>query len=114
MRERLASGRTPAGWVLFLLVGLLALTVAGCGQPPPNEGGGSGGGGGGGQQGGETTAEETTSEETTSEETTSAVEVGGTPGLAEAADEYEAYVEDQVHLLEEKTAADKFILDLVN
>jgi iron uptake system component EfeO len=49
-----------------------------------------------GFRGAETTAE-------TTEETTAAVEVGGTPQLAEAADEYEEYVVQQVDLLEERT-----------
>ena len=81
----------------WLLGALFALLVAGCGQPPPS-------GGESGQSGGdETTSEETTGGESTLEETTAAVEVGGTPGLAEAADEYEAYVVEQVGLLEERT-----------
>jgi iron uptake system component EfeO len=87
---------------LMLLGGLFALMVAGCGQPPPS-GDGSGGAGGGEATSGETTAEETTSGESTLEETTAAVEVGGTPELDEAADEYEEYVVEQVALLEDRT-----------
>jgi iron uptake system component EfeO len=60
--------------------------VAGCGQPPPSSGQGAGE---------ETTAE--TTEETTVETTT--VDVGGSPELEEAADEYEGYVAEQTALL---------------
>ena len=97
---------------MFLLLGaLFALTVAGCGQPPPSNDGQGGGGNGANEAaseeatGGESTAEETTAEETTSEETTGAVAVGGSPELAEAADGYEEYVVEQVALLEERTEA---------
>jgi iron uptake system component EfeO len=56
---------------------------------------------------GETPAEsgeatDETTEETTTEETT-AVEVGGSPELAEAAEGYEEYVVEQAALLEERT-----------
>ena len=103
-------------WLGSALFAALALVVAGCGQPPP-ENGESGGEGreakeetaestGGETTGGETTAE-TTSEETTSEETTSegttAVDVGGSPELGAAADEYEEYVVEQTALLEKST-----------
>ena len=89
----------------MLLGALFALMVAGCGQPPPSNGGNDGGG----EKTEESTAEETTSEETTAEETTAeettaaAVEVGGAAELDAAADEYEEYVEEQVHLLEDRT-----------
>jgi len=83
--------------ILLVSCGLL-LAAAGCGQPPPSNGQGSGGG----QDAPTTeTTEETTAE--TTEETTAAVDVGGTPELAEAADEYEEYVVEQVGLLEERT-----------
>src|SRR5918997_7137801 len=88
------------GFVLLMSCGLLL--AAGCGQPPPSSDQGAGGGQ-------EETTEETTAETTaetteeTTEETTAAVEVGGTPELAEAADEYEEYVVEQVGLLEERT-----------
>jgi len=101
-RGRLDSG---PGRPAFLLLGaLFALTVAGCGQPPPSNDGQDEGSGNGS---GETTAEEATggeiTAETTSEETTGAVAVGGSPELAEAADGYEEYVVEQVALLEERT-----------
>ncbi len=86
---------------MVLLGVLVAAGVAGCGQPPP-----SNDEAGGGREG-ETTAEsgETTgeiTEETTTEETT-AVEVGGSPELAEAAEGYEEYVVEQAALLEKRT-----------
>ena len=109
MREKSWLGR-GSGWATYVLLGaLFALTVAGCGQPPPSN---DGQGGGGSQEGAETTSEEatggettaeTTSEETTSEETTGAVAVGGSPELAAAAEGYEEYVVEQVALLEERT-----------
>jgi iron uptake system component EfeO len=71
----------------LLLAAFFAAAMAGCGQPPPDSGGGSNA-----SQGAETTAEETT-----------AADVEGTPALAEAADEYEKYVVEQVGLLEERT-----------
>lgn len=93
---------------ILLLGSLFALMVAGCGQPPPSQDGSGSGQGeettaARGETTGEATAEETTAEETTGEETTAAAEVGGTPGLAEATDEYEEYVVGQVGLLEERT-----------
>ena len=104
-RGRLGFG---SGRPTFLLLGaLLALAVAGCGQPPPsNEGQGESGGNEaapGETTGEETTAEETTAEGTVSEETTGAVAVGGSPELSEAANGYEEYVVEQVALLEERT-----------
>lgn len=90
-----------------LFAALAVVAVAGCGQPPP-ENGESGGEGREAKEettaestGGETTAE-TTSEETTSEGTT-AVDVGGSPELGAAANEYEEYVVEQIGLLEERT-----------
>jgi hypothetical protein len=59
-------------WAVALTL-LWAVAMAGCGQSPPSSGGG---------------AEETTAE-TTAETTT--VEVGGSPELDAAADEYEEY-----------------------
>jgi hypothetical protein len=84
---------------LVVLLGmLLAAGVAGCGQPPPSNDAA------GGAREGETTAEsgdttgevmeETITEETTTEQT-AAVEVGGSPELAEAAEGYEEYVVEQ-------------------
>ncbi len=70
------------------------LLAAGCGQAPPSNDRGSGGGQNAKQA--EATAE-------TTEETTAAVDVGGTPELAEAADDYEEYVVGQIGLLEERT-----------
>jgi hypothetical protein len=92
---------------LEVLLGLLlAAGEAGCGQPPPSNDAA------GGAPEGETTAgsgdttgevtEERTTEETTTEETT-AVEVGGSPELAEAAEGYEEYVVEQTALLEDRT-----------
>jgi iron uptake system component EfeO len=65
------------------------LTVVGCGQPPPPSGQGA--------------DEETkgTVGETTAETTT--VDVGGSPELEEAADEYEEYVVEQTALLADLT-----------
>ena len=81
-----------------LIAALVAATVAGCGQPPPPDGRGSGDEQGAG-------AAETTDETTegTTEETTAAVDVGGTPELAEATDEYEEFVAEQVALFEKRT-----------
>jgi iron uptake system component EfeO len=100
-----------AGRVSFRgIAGIVVLTVlflgllAGCGQPPPGEGSGEGGDTGGGASE-ETAARETTEETTggeTTEETTVA-EIGSSAALEEAADEYEAYVVEQVALLEERT-----------
>ncbi len=97
LRPEIRSGRAA----FLLMGGLFALAVAGCGQPPPDEG--QGGGGGNEAASEEVAGGETTSEETTSEETTGAVEVGGSPELAEAAEGYEEYVVEQVALLEEQT-----------
>ncbi|MDP8899753.1 MAG: EfeM/EfeO family lipoprotein [Actinomycetota bacterium] len=122
MRNRGRLGDGSARPAFLLLGALFALTVAGCGQPPPSNAGQGGGGANGaneaaseGATGGETTAEETTTEETTaeettaegttSEETTGVVAVGGSPELAEAADGYEEYVVEQVALLEKRTEA---------
>lgn len=117
MRETGWLGHGSKKSVSLVLGALFALVVAGCGQPPPSENG-QAEGGNAAETTEETTSEETTSEETTSEEstieettsgestteeTTAAVEVGGTAGLEEAADEYEKYVEEQVHLLEDRT-----------
>jgi iron uptake system component EfeO len=76
---------------------LWVLVVAGCGQPPPSSG----------QDAEEETTESTgeTTAETTMESTTESttIEVGGSPELDEAADEYEAYVVEQTALLAELT-----------
>jgi iron uptake system component EfeO len=81
----------PVGkrWTVALAL-VWVVVVAGCGQPPPSSGQGAGE---------ETTAETTaeTTEETTVETTT--VDVGGSPELGEAADEYEGYVAEQTALL---------------
>ena len=92
--------QTHRGLWLVTLGALFALLAADCGQPPPS-GGEQGGNGQAG--GGEATAEETTAGESTLEETTAAVDVGGTPELAAAADAYEEYVVEQVELLEDRT-----------
>lgn len=88
-----------------MLLCLVAL-AAGCGDRPPvtNERAAD-------ETTSETTGEETTGEETTGGETTgettgeetTMVEVGATPGLQEAADNYEEYVAGQILLLEERT-----------
>ena len=72
-------------WTVALAL-VWVVVVAGCGQPPPSSGQGAG----------EETMAETT-EETTVETTT--VDVGGSPELGEAADEYEGYVAEQTALL---------------
>ena len=82
--------------MVVIVAALLAAVVAGCGQPPPSNDGSAGGGrdettAGGGETTGETTEE------------TTAVEVGGSPELEEAADGYEEYVVAQTALLEERT-----------
>jgi iron uptake system component EfeO len=97
LRETGWLGHGSRRLALLMLGALFALVVAGCGQPPPSDGGNAA------EKTEETTAEETTSGETTVEETTAAVEVGGTAELAEAADEYEEYVVEQVALLEGRT-----------
>ena len=76
-------------WAVALVL-LWVLVVAGCGQPPPSSSS---------DQGGEetTAATEETTAETTAETTT--VNVGGSPELDEAADEYEEYVVEQTALL---------------
>jgi iron uptake system component EfeO len=73
----------PVGkrWTVALAL-VWVVVVAGCGQPPPSSGQGAG--------------KETTAE--TTEETTT-VDVGGSPELEEAADEYEGYVAEQTALL---------------
>ena len=78
---------------LLTLLAVLCLSAlaAGCGRPPVSDD----------RARDETTAE--TTGETTSEKTTGMVSVGGSPELAEAADGYEEYVEEQVALLEERT-----------
>ena len=87
---------------IVLLAVVLALGVAGCGQPPPSGNQGSGDGGDSARS--ETTAETTEgTTEATTEETTSAVSVGGTAELDAAADEYEEFVVDEVELLEDRT-----------
>ena len=87
---------------LVVLLGmLLAAGVAGCGQPPPsNDAAGGAPEGETTVESGDTTGEVT--EETTTEETT-AVEVGGSLELAEAAEGYEEYVVEQTALLEDRT-----------
>ncbi len=97
-------GQCPGRPAFLLLGAVFALTVAGCGQPPPsNDSQGEDSNDGSG----ETTSEEATGGETTAEttleETTGAVAVGGSPELAEAADGYEEYVVEQVSLLEDRT-----------
>jgi iron uptake system component EfeO len=89
--------RVDGGWLMtrrwtVALVLLWVLVVAGCGQPPPSSG-----------QGGEETTDGTqeTTAETTAETTT--VNVGGSPELNEAADEYEEYVIEQTALLADLT-----------
>jgi iron uptake system component EfeO len=81
----------PVGkrWTVALAL-VWVVVVAGCGQLPPSSGQGAGE---------ETTAETAaeTTEETTVETTT--VDVGGSPELEEAADEYEGYVVEQTALL---------------
>ncbi len=106
MRKRGRLGFGPGRPAFLLLGALFALTIAGCGQPPPSDKSqGEGGGEAASEEttGGEITAGETTAEGTVSEETTGAVAVGGSPELSEAADGYEEYVVEQVALLEERT-----------
>ncbi|HSL01449.1 MAG TPA: iron uptake system protein EfeO [Rubrobacteraceae bacterium] len=95
----MAAGRVAILAVaLFFIAGL----TGGCGQPPPSGGGGDGSGETTGE--GETTSEtpgESTGE--TSVEETTMVDVGGTPELAEAADQYEEYVAEQIVLLDRLT-----------
>src|ERR671917_588274 len=77
----------PVGkrWTVALAL-VWVVVVAGCGQPPPSSGQGAG--------------KETTAE-TTAETTT--VDVGGSPELEAAADEYEEYVAEQAALLADLT-----------